>query len=461
MTREDVLALYVARTPVTVMVRAALENTFAPERLDDLFRQTAVRQRCGELLFSSIVELMSLVVCRIQPSIHAAYQENKDKIGVSVQSVYNKLDGIEPQVSAELVRHTARHLGAVVAALGDTRWEPLPGYEMRILDGNHLPGTQHRITELRTTRAGALPGHTLVVLDPASRLIVDAFPCEDGHAQERSLLPEVLQRVQPKQVWMGDRNFCTTGFLFGIHRRDAFFVIRQHGSTLSWQTVGKRRKVGRVETGMVYEQAVQLTNRADGSLIEVRRITLQLDEPTRDGDTEIHILTNLPKRVHAKRIVRVYRHRWNIETAFGELAAVLHSEVETLGYPKAALFAFCVALVSYNMIRVALAALAAVHGESRVAEEVSAYYLANEVAVHWGGMMIVLPPSYWTRRFAHQSPQEFAAFLRDVAEGANLAKYRKHPRGPKRPPPKRTSGKKIKHVSTARLLAQRPRTALC
>ena len=40
-------------------------------------------------------------------------------------------------------------------------------------------------------------------------------------------------------------------------------------------------------------------------MIEVRRITVVLDKPTRDGDTEIHILTNLPARkVPAVRVKR-------------------------------------------------------------------------------------------------------------------------------------------------------------
>ena len=39
-----------------------------------------------------------------------------------------------------------------------------------ILDGNHLAATEHRIKELRDERAGALPGQTLVVLDPSLML---------------------------------------------------------------------------------------------------------------------------------------------------------------------------------------------------------------------------------------------------------------------------------------------------
>ena len=50
--------------------------------------------------------------------------------------------------------------------------------------------------------------------------------------------------------------------------------------------------------------------------ITVRRVTLKLDEPTRDGDTELHLLTNLPKKVSASKIAVAYASRWQIETAF-------------------------------------------------------------------------------------------------------------------------------------------------
>ena len=60
-----------------------------------------------------------------------------------------------------------------------------------------------------------------------------------------------------------------------------------------------------------------------------------LDQPTRDGDTEIHLLTNVPAQdAHAHVIADLYRKRWTIETAFAELEATLEGEVNTLGYPK-------------------------------------------------------------------------------------------------------------------------------
>ena len=86
-----------------------------------------------------------------------------------------------------------------------------------------------------------------------------------------------------------------------------------------------------------------------GETLHVRRITLALKEPTRDGDTELHLLSNRPvQEARARKLVGVYGKRWTIETAFCELTTTLSCEVRTLGYPKAALFAFCLALVAYN-----------------------------------------------------------------------------------------------------------------
>ncbi|MCE9528069.1 MAG: hypothetical protein K8R36_18670, partial [Planctomycetales bacterium] len=85
---------------------------------------------------------------------------------------------------------------------------------------------------MRYTHSGPLPGQALVVLDPDRMLFVDIFPCEDGEAQERRILPEVIAAAQKNELYIDDRNFCTTGFLFGLAWQGAFFVTRQHKSTL-------------------------------------------------------------------------------------------------------------------------------------------------------------------------------------------------------------------------------------
>jgi hypothetical protein len=112
----------------------------------------------------------------------------------------------------------------------------------------------------------------------------------------------VVQVVQPGELWIADRNFCTIDFLFGIARRGSSFVIRQHQATLHIEWLGERRPCGRVETGAVFEQEIRLSDGA-GQVMLARRITVELDQPTRDGETEVSILTNLPSEVADARTI--------------------------------------------------------------------------------------------------------------------------------------------------------------
>ena len=446
---------FVQKSPVSVMVRAVLERAFDSQRIDALFERMAVRQYTRNLLFSTVVALMSEVVLGISRSVRVAYQQAEERPSVSITSVYNKLNGLETPVSVALVHDSAAQLGPIIRHLGGTAPALLPGFRVRILDGNHLPGTEHRMAELRTMRAAALPGQTLVVLDPELGLATDVVACEDGHAQERSLLDEILVLVEPGDLWLGDRNFCTTRFVFGIADRGGFFLIRQHASTLTYQLLGKWKSCGTTASGRVYEQAMELSNPAAGAALRVRRITVELNEPTRDGETEIQVLTNVPhEKADALALSNLYLERWTIETLFQEVTVALTCEINTLGYPKAALFGFCLALVAYNAVALVRAALRAVHGHEMVEKQVSWYYLCAHVAKVYGGMMIAVPPRCW-RIFRAMEDAEFADVLQQLVRNIDLAKFQKHPRGPKKPPPKKTSGVKIKHVATARIIAKR------
>lgn len=166
--------------------------------------------------------------------------------------------------------------------------EPLLGrYRTKLVDGNHLRRTDRRIGELRELNVAPLPGKALVVYDPQYRLAIDVLPCEDGYAQERSLLSELLETIEAHDLWIADRNFCTVGFLFGIAKRQGKFIIRQHGG-MPFTLKGRRKRVGETETGVVYEQSMEVSDE-HGNLRIFRRITVLLNKPTRDGDREIHI----------------------------------------------------------------------------------------------------------------------------------------------------------------------------
>ncbi len=362
-------------------------------------------------------------------------------------------NGLETHTSEELVRYSASALAPLIEQLGGAREPWLPGYRVKILDGNCIEATEHRIKELRTLAGGALPGKSLVVYEPALGLVTDVFACEDGHAQERALLGAVLPTVQANDLWLEDRNFCTRELVCEIDEGEAFFVIRQH-QNLPFEVLSPLRSAGRVETGKVAEQRVQVIDEA-GEAHEFRRIRVKLDQPTRDGDRVIYILTNLPRKVaSAKTVARLYRKRWTLETAFQQLEGHLHSEINTLGYPKAALFGFCLALVAYNALAVVWAALRGVHGEQKIDQEISGYYIANEIAETHKGMMIAIPESEW-RVFVTMTDAELVATLLQLAQNVRLRAFRKHPRGPKKPPVKRQFNPQQPHVSTAKLLQQR------
>jgi IS4 transposase len=444
---------FVEERPVCVMARAVLQRLLDPARLDALFERTARHQYTHELLFSSLAELLGQVVLGVQPSVHAAYQALADRLPVSDQAVYGKLQRLEPAVSRALVRDSARRARPVIAALGAEQAPWLEGYHTKILDGNHLEATEHRLPELRTTWAAPLPGKGLVVLDQPTMTVTDVLLAEDGQAQERALLPEVLPLIEPGDLWLGDRNFCTLGFLFAIAAAKAAFVIRQHG-TVKGQLLGQPKAKGRCPTGLVYEQRLRLRDR-HGQVLDARRVTVVLDQPTEDGDTEIHVLTNLPARkAPAATVAELYRKRWTIEGLFLEVATTLHCEIDTLCYPKAALFALCLGLVAANAAAVLQAALRAAHGEERVRDAVSGYYLALEIRQAWDGMMVAIPAGHW-EVFGRLSDAEMAAALKGVAARAQLARYQKHPRGPKKKPPPRSRYKNGAHVATAKILAAR------
>ena len=157
-------------------------------------------------------------------------------------------------------------------------------------------------------------------------------------------------------------------------------------------------------------------------------------------------------RVGPPHLILGGHYGWKIEDAFNQLTVHLRCELNTLGYPKAALFAFCVAVCSYNLLAAIKGALRGVHGEAKMEKEISNFFLTNEVKTVYGGMMIALPPPKW-KRFQRMSLADLAAHFRRWVRTADLAKYPKQPHGPKKPK-KRCPNAQFQHVSTAKLLAE-------
>ena len=443
---------FATERPVAVMTQMTLSHLLDAESVDRVFTDNAEQQYERTLAFSTLAELVASVVLGKNASVHAAWRRMKDRLGVSISATYGKLERVEPGLSQALVRYSYQQTLDIRKALGARPRHEIAGYETRILDGNHLSGTEHRLKETRDTTAAPLPGKSLVVMSPRHDAICDYFPIEDGHAQERSAIDDVLETIRRDQLWVADRNFCTLKFMYGIFARSAVFIIRHHGKLIG-QGKGRLKKIGKTETGTVYEQSFRLPAH-DGESMTVRRIVMRLNEPTRDGDAEIAILTNIPEdRADAIEIAEVYRLRWKIETAFQHLTEVLTCEINALCYPKAALFCFANALVAYNSFAIVKAAIGSAHGQDAVSS-LSHYYLALEISETTDGMLIALPLEEW-ECFTSMPSAEFASSLTAIAAKMDPRNYRKSVRGPKKPKPKKKHKTQAVHVSTKKILEKR------
>lgn len=443
---------FTEKTPFAVMSRSLLERTLTPEALDALFEEKADTQYTRELTFSSVVDLMGQVVTSAFPSVRAAFLDKSFGISVSLTALYNKLQGIEPAVAAHLVRHSAQQLQPLIRAIGGTLPEPVPGYAMHVLDGNAIAATQHRLGETRENSAAPLPGKSLCVFKPAYQLVTHIVLCEDGHAQERSLVDPILDLVEEATLWVADRNFCFQRFLLGIATKLGFFIIREHAN-LNGKVVSKLRKRGRGESGEVLEQAIVLAE-ADGTTCRVRRIVVKLGKPTEEGDWELAILTNLPASVPAVVVSEAYRKRWTIESGFQDLTTTLDCEINTLCYPRAALFVFCVAVLAYNLQSAIKGVMRSEHGAEKVEADLSRYFVSDEIGQVYRGMMVALPPAAWAI-FRHMSLKDYVAFLKRLARNVDFERYPKAHRGPKKAKPKRLYDPAHPHVSVAKLLLAR------
>jgi hypothetical protein len=335
------------------------------------------------------------------------------------------------------------------------RNEPwLDGYRVKALDGNHLASTERRLEVLRRSSAGPLPGLALVVIDVQTELVLQMVGCEDAYTQERRLFGPVLDAININDVYIADRNFCTLSFLHEISKRDAFFIIRHH-AVMPITTQGTLRRCGQTDNGEVFEQKVLVIYQ--GQSLCARRIVIRLHTPTRDGETELSILTNLPAlAADATKITELYRKRWTVESLFARVERNLQSELSSLGYPGAALFAFAIALVASNIFAILHATMSLGQKQQRdpkIAQmPLSDFAIVEAVRTVHEGMTIILDDSYWVK-FQTMRLDDFVKTLLQWTHHIDWRRFRKAIRGPKKSPPKRNLHKGRPHVSTARLLA--------
>ena len=440
------LGKFTKKCPFAVMTRVLCESFFS-QHLDDVFEESREHQYENQLKFSAMALAVADVTLNFCDNLNQAYTSHREKLGVAISSFYDKVRCVRPALSEAVVRDSAEKTIALQDALGFQPWEVLHGYQVYDIDGNHLPRTDKRLKALRDSPGAPLPGKVIARFDVQRQIFDHAYLLTDAHDQELATCDQLVADLVPNDVLVADRHYCIVAFLEKIALASSFFVIRHHGR-LKGKLIGKRQRIGEIETGVVYEQRMKLNAKEDS--MEVRRVTIELYQPTRDGDQAVHVLSNLPASVTAKQIAEVYRLRWEEETAFHILQMTLTCESSTLGHPHAALFLFCMAMLAFNLRQVIFAALYSEHSDEEVAE-VSNFHVSVDVSRYTDGMLVVLDDEFW-RKYVPQETEQLAQLLQTLSKEIDLSRYLKSRRGEKKRQGKRSKNVQSKHVSTAKRL---------
>ncbi len=441
---DVVLDRFEKKTPASVMTKLVLEQAVPAEWVDKVFAEHRQRQYPRELLFSTVVELMSLVSLGLRPSLHAAARQ-MDNLPVTIAALYDKISRTEPELLRALVSSSAERLAPTVETLGCS---PIfPGWQLRIVDGNHLPSTEKRLGPLRRERGAARPGFSVVVYDPDLDLVVDLQPCEDAYASERVSVLPLLRSACAGQLWLADRLYCTLPVLQACEDRGASFIVREPSKHPTMVEQGDWQTCGSIASGAVREQVIEVKNGR-----RWRRIELSLQTPTDSGDSVMWFWSNLPDTISAQQIADLYRRRWTIEGMFQRLESVLDSEISSLGSPKAALLGFASAVLAYNVLSVLKRSVEQAHRDTQPEGwEASIFHLAVQVRAGYEGMLIAVPSENFPIEKTSKGLAERLLALARLIKPKQIAKS---PRGPKVAKPKEwLEGQAARaHVSTDRVL---------
>ena len=441
---EKVLERFEKQAPASVMTKLVLEQAVTAEWVDKMFNDYRQRQYSRELMFSTVVELMSLVSLGLRPSLHAAARK-MEGLSVSLAALYDKINRTEPELLRALISGSAERLEPTIKTLGHS--SILPGWQLRIVDGNHLPSTQKRLGPLRAERGAARPGFSVVVYDPDLDLVVDLQPCEDAYASERVSVLPLLARAGAGQLWMADRLYCTLPVLQACEDTGACFIVREPSKHPRLIDQGEWQESGSADSGAVREQIIEVKGGR-----RWRRVELSLQNANDSGDQVMWFWSNLPNTISARQIADLYRRRWSIEGMFQRLESVLDSEITSLGSPKAALLGFASAVLAYNVLSVLKRSVEQAHRETQPEGwEASIFHLAVHVRSGYEGMQIALPAEHFP---LEKNPLGLAARLLALARLIKPKQIAKNPRGPKVSKPKEwLEGKAArKHLSTDRVL---------
>jgi hypothetical protein len=217
MCLEAVLSRFAEQSPVTVMAQVLLDRALEPGWIDGLFEAHRQRQYKRELLFSTAVELMSLVSLGLQPSVHPVVQARKG-LSVSLAALYDKINRMEPGLARAQVAGSAERLAPVLKEVRHKQEPFCPGYRVLVVDGRDQ-SQLHGLDDRRATRGMARIPAALAQRPwrrPASTCLQRRPPSvphtpsrsQEGRPEKRPVresAPTCLYRANPRQEGEGPK----------------------------------------------------------------------------------------------------------------------------------------------------------------------------------------------------------------------------------------------------------------
>lgn len=445
-------------SPLTVLVRGAVERWLAPPILAEIASDCAISNYERKVTLEALTAIMLDAVLGMQPTVHAAAIARRDEWSGSIQALYAKFGRIDPKFSMELVKRTGE---GILPLITSPRMAGKPGnVSIKVLDGTMPDGSEHRLGVLRELAAAGLPAQAVIVYDLRTGVCDRVAVDEDAYASEKVLAEAVLQEAAVDEIYIADRGFCTCRLMGQLLEREISFIFREHAHDLVYDEESSERPCGRCSSGVVLEGKVRLCDRLRKCTWDLRRIHVQLETPTQSGERDLWLLTNLPTDCLAAEIADLYRQRWQVERHFHFIKRELHGQMPTLGEPRAAIFALCVSLAAGNL----LAFVKHLQPQKKPASQrpaLSGYYLALEISRSYAAIEALTTSRDW-QAVAELPSGSFCTWAMKLAARVPWSRYVTHPRGPKQRPPPRLSGKHRHHFSTYRLLkAQKNQSRAC
>jgi hypothetical protein len=252
----------------------------------------------------------------------------------------------------------AQRLGAQVPP--DALWR---GRRVRVVDGTSArlpdtPANQKEFPQPKTQKPGCgFPVLRLLVLFCLSCGALVAYDLGALELAERELWRRIWQTLEPGDVLLGDRGFCSLGEFWWLRGRGVDCVARLNARRSSG--MAHVHRLGRGDWLVAWDKMKQppkWLSAAEWAQVPqwllVRQVSFSLAIPGWRTQ-QLTVATTLvdPEAFPAEELAELYRRRWQAELCIRDIKTTLGMEMLSCQSPALARKELLLHLIAYNLIR--------------------------------------------------------------------------------------------------------------